>query len=102
MSPQRPHDRQHRGRGGAGSGTSWFVLFLTSATPWFFAVLIVAVLVFAVMGALAHYAVAEHGAHLLQAWPVLIVAVLALAVFPLVKLLRGGGGDHRQDQEPPP
>lgn len=59
------------------------MLFFTSAAFWFVRYLIVALLIFALLGALAHYAIVEHGVHLLVVLPLLIVATLLLGVYPL-------------------
>ena len=82
MSLREPRQNEPR-KGGAGSQTSWFMLFFTSAAFWFVRYLIVALLIFALLGALAHYAIVEHGLHLLVVLPLLIVAALLLGVYPL-------------------
>lgn len=82
MSLRAPRHNEPR-KGGAGSQTSWFMLFFTSAAFWFVRYLIVALLIFALLGALAHYAIVEHGVHLLVVLPLLILAALLLGVYPL-------------------
>jgi len=82
MSLWEPRHNEPR-KGGAGSQPSWFMLFFTSAAFWFVRYLIVALLIFALLGALAHYAIVEHGVHLLVVLPLLIVAALLLGVYPL-------------------
>ncbi|MBY0569564.1 MAG: hypothetical protein K2P70_19805 [Hyphomonadaceae bacterium] len=59
------------------------MLFFASAAFWFVRYLIVALLIFALLGALAHYAIVEHGVHLMVVLPLLIVAALLLGVYPL-------------------
>lgn len=82
MSVQEPRHYDPR-KSGAGSQTSWFMLFFTSAAFWFVRYLIVALLIFALLGALAHYAIVEHGVHLLVVLPLLIFAALLLGVYPM-------------------
>lgn len=82
MSSQEP--RHHEpGKGGAGTQTSWFMLFFTSAAFWLLRYLIAALLIFALLGALAHYAIVEHGVHLMLVLPLLILAGLLLGAYPL-------------------
>ena len=57
----------------------------------------VRILMFALLGVLAYYVIAEHGAHLLAAWPLLI-----LAACPLMHLFHGGHGGHQHGGETPP
>ncbi|MGE0743338.1 MAG: hypothetical protein AB7O98_18535 [Hyphomonadaceae bacterium] len=59
------------------------MLFFTSAAFWFVRYLIAALLIFALLGALAHYAIVEHGVHLLVVLPLLILAALLLGVYPM-------------------
>ena len=82
MSLRAPRHNEPR-KGGSGSQTSGIMLFVTSAAFWFVRYLIVALLIFALLGALAHYAIVEHGVHLLVVAPLLIVAALLLGVYPL-------------------
>lgn len=82
MSLQEPRHFE-RTKGRAGSQNSWFMLFFTSATLWFVRYLIFALLIFTLLGALAHYAIVEHGVHLMAVLPLLILAVLLLAAYPL-------------------
>jgi hypothetical protein len=82
MSPQEPRHFE-RGKGKAGSQTSWFMLFFTTAAFGLIRYLIFALLIFVLLGALAHYAIVEHGVHILTVAPFLIVAVLLLAAYPL-------------------
>lgn len=82
MSSQEPRHYKP-GKGGAGSQTSWFMLFFTSAAFWLLRYLIVALLIFALLGALAHYAIVEHGVHLMVVLPLLILAGLLLGAYPL-------------------
>jgi hypothetical protein len=62
-------------------------------TPW-----LVRLLMFAVLGVGAYYIIAEHGAHLLAAWPLLI-----LLACPLMHIFmhggHGGHGGHNQTQQ---
>ncbi|WP_135209806.1 DUF2933 domain-containing protein [Vitreimonas flagellata] len=59
-------------------------------TPW-----LVRLLMFAVLGVGAYYIIAEHGAHLLAAWPLLI-----LLACPLMHIfMHGGHGGHNQTQQ---
>jgi hypothetical protein len=51
---------------------------------------ILRILLFALIGIIGYYVIAEHGAHLLQFWPLLI-----LFACPLMHLLHGGHGGHR-------
>lgn len=82
MSGQEPRHYEP-GKAGAGSQTSWFMLFFTSAAFWFLRYFIIALLIFALLGALAHYAIVEHGVHLMVVLPLLILAVLLLVIYPL-------------------
>ncbi|MBX9746265.1 MAG: hypothetical protein K2X34_05150 [Hyphomonadaceae bacterium] len=59
------------------------MLFFTSAALWLVRYLIVALLIFALLGALAHYAIVEHGVHLIVVLPLLILAALLLGVYPM-------------------
>jgi hypothetical protein len=61
--------------------------------PW-----VVRLLMFALLGVGAYYVIAEHGAHLLAAWPLLF-----LLACPLIHLFmhggHGGHGGHGQAQQ---
>ena len=61
--------------------------------PW-----LVRLLMFALLGVAAYYIIAEHGAHLLAAWPLLI-----LLACPLMHIFmhggHGGHGGHVQAQQ---
>ncbi len=81
MSLLEPRHNEPR-KGRAGSQTSWFMLFFTSAALWFVRYLIIALLIFVLLGALAHYAVVEHGVHLMVVAPLLMLAALLLGVYP--------------------
>lgn len=63
------------------------------STPW-----LVRLLMFALLGVIAYYVIAEHGAHLLSAWPLLF-----LAACPLMHLFmhggHGGHGNHDPSQQ---
>lgn len=71
------HDAQE-GRGGKPSGHR-------PGTPW-----IVRTLMYALIVIIAYYVIAEHGAHLLAAWPLLF-----LLACPLMHFLHGGHGGHK-------
>lgn len=62
-------------------------------TPW-----LVRILMFALLGVGAFYVIAEHGAHLLAAWPLLF-----LLACPLMHIFmhggHGGHGNHGQSQQ---
>jgi len=82
MPLQNSHRYAQR-TGGTGSQTSWFMLFFTSAALWFVRYLVVALLIVALLGALAHYAIVEHGVHVMVVLPVLLVAALLLVLYPI-------------------
>lgn len=63
-----------------------------SRTSW-----IVRVLMLALLGAGAFYIVAEHGAHLLAAWPLLF-----LLACPFMHFFHSGHGGHGHGAETPP
>lgn len=50
---------------------------------------VVRILMIALLAVGAYYVIAEHGAHLLEAWPLLI-----LLACPLMHLMHGGHGGH--------
>lgn len=60
--------------------------------------LLVRILMFALLGVGAYYVIAEHGAHLLAAWPLLF-----LLACPLMHIFmhggHGGHGNHGQSQQ---
>lgn len=57
---------------------------------------LVRILMFGLLAVGAYYVIAEHGAHLLSAWPLLI-----LLACPLMHLFHGGHGGHggRDEQD---
>jgi uncharacterized membrane protein len=71
LQDTRHHEGHHRPQSAA---YSWILRFL----------------LFALLGVIGYYVIVEHGAHLLQFLPLLI-----LLACPLMHLLHGGHGGHR-------
>jgi hypothetical protein len=84
-TPDASHDHDHHGASASNishdAGTSW----------------IVRILMFVLLGVGAYYVIAEHGAHLLGAWPLLFL----LACLPMHMFHggHGGHGGHRKSED---